>query len=103
MKKLAFFTLAAAAVGPLVLTSVSQDAQADGGACVRTQFKTTSIKDACTKGGQAEAKKVMKKFMATAKVKVAEVKDCKSCHTTLTQDWKLTDNALELFIKAGGK
>jgi len=103
MKKFALLTLATAAAGFLALTLVSQDAQAAGGACVHQEFKTTMVKDACTKGGQAEAKKIMKKFLSTAKAKAPEIKDCKSCHTSLTPDYKLTPNSLELFIKAGGK
>ena len=102
MKKLALLALATAAAGILSLTSVPQDAQA-GDACARKEFKTQMVKDACTKGGQAEAKKVMKKFLSTAKAKDATVKDCKSCHTTLSPDYKLTPNGLELFKKVGGK
>lgn len=102
MKKLALFALAVASAAILSLGTAPQEASA-GDACVRKEFKTTLVKDACTKGGQGEAKKVMKKFLSTAKAKVAEVKDCKSCHTTLSPDYKLTPNALELFQKAGGK
>ncbi|HWN68971.1 MAG TPA: hypothetical protein VNM90_15140 [Haliangium sp.] len=101
MKKLALIALAAASVAVLSLSS-PQEARA-GDACVRKEFKTTLVKDACTKGGQGEAKKVMKKFLSTAKAKNPEVKDCKSCHTTLSPDYKLTPNALEMFKKSGGK
>jgi hypothetical protein len=100
MKKPAWFSLVA--VGSLFLISVPQDAQA-GAACVRKEFKTTLVKDACTKGGQDEAKKVMKKFLATAKSKNPSVKDCKSCHTSLNPDFQLTPDALEKFQKSGGK
>ena len=104
MKKLELLALAAATAGILSLTSVSQDAQAaDAAACVRKEFKTNMVKDACTKGGQAEAKKVMKKFLSTAKAKNSSVKDCKSCHTSLSPDYKLTSDALMQFIKSGGK
>lgn len=102
MKKLALLALAAAAAGILSLTSVPQDAQA-GDACLRKDFKTQMVKEACTKGGQAEAKKVMKKFLSSAKAKNPSVKDCKSCHTSLSPDYKLTPDALEQFKKAGGK
>ena len=100
MKNPAWLNLAA--VGILFLTSVPQNAQG-GAPCVRQEFKTTLTKEACTKGGQDEAKKVMKKFLSTAKAKNPEVKDCKSCHTSLSPDYKNTPNALELFQKAGGK
>ncbi|MCY0989232.1 hypothetical protein OV203_18990 [Nannocystis sp. ILAH1] len=102
MKKFAFLALAAATACLLSLTSMSQDAQA-GDACVRKEFKTQLIKDACTKGGQDEAKKVMKKFLAKAKAKNPAIKDCKSCHTTLSPDFKLTNDALMQFQMAGGK
>jgi hypothetical protein len=102
MKKLALIALAAASVAILSLATVPQEARA-GDACVRKEFKTTLVKDACAKGGQGEAKKVMKKFLSTAKAKNPEVKDCKSCHTTLSPDYKLTPTALEMFKKAGGK
>jgi hypothetical protein len=49
------------------------------------------------------AKKVMKKFLSTAKAKNSSVKDCKSCHTSLSPDYKLTSDALMQFIKSGGK
>lgn len=102
MKKLALIAVAAASAAILSLAAAPQEASA-GDACVRKEFKTAMVKDACTKGGQAEAKKVMKKFLSTAKAKNPEVKDCKSCHTTLSPDYKLTPNAMELFKKAGGK
>src|SRR5690606_30967791 len=102
MKKLALIALAAASVAVLSLAVLPQEARA-GDACVRKDFKTAMVKDACAKGGQGEAKKVMKKFLSQAKAKSAEVKDCKSCHTTLSPDYKLTPNGLELFKKAGGK
>lgn len=101
MKKLALIALAVASAAILSLAT-PQEARA-GDACVRKEFKTTLVKDACTKGGQGEAKKVMKKFLSTAKAKNPEIKDCKSCHTTLSPDYKLTPNALEMFTKSGGK
>jgi hypothetical protein len=102
MKKLALLALAAASAAILSLASVPQEARA-ADTCVRKEFKTKMVKDACTKGGQAEAKKVMKKFLSTAKAKNPQVKDCKSCHTSLSPDYKLTPNGLEMFKTAGGK
>lgn len=102
MKKTAMFILAAAAGGVLSAILVPQDARA-GGACVRKEFKTTLVKDACTKGGQDEAKKVMKKFLILAKAKNPSVTDCKSCHASLTPDYKLTPDAIEKFQESGGK
>ena len=100
MKKITLLALAAA--GVLFWTSVPQDAQAEG-PCVRKEFKTTLVKDACTKGGQDEAKKVMKKFLVMAKDHEPRIKDCKSCHTSLTPDFKLTPDAIALFRGGGGK
>ena len=57
MKKLELLALAAATAGILSLTSVSQDAQAADAACVRKEFKTNLVKDACTKGGQCSQEK----------------------------------------------
>jgi hypothetical protein len=101
MKKVALLALAVASAAVFSLAA-PQESSADD-ACVRKEFKTKMVKDACTKAGQPEAKKVMKMFLATAKSKVAEVKDCASCHATLSPDYKLKPNALELFQKAGGK
>ena len=102
MKKPALFVLAAAC--GLFLIAVPQMAQA-GVPCATRNFKTTLIRDACTKGGQDEARKVMKKFLATAKVKVSSIQDCKSCHSAISPNSKYPrkPDALELFIKAGGQ
>lgn len=61
------------------------------------------VRDACARGGQAEAKKVMKASLYNFKAKAREVTGCKSCHTALSPDFKLTSNALELYTKGGGK
>ncbi|MFY0566917.1 hypothetical protein ACN28E_24185 [Archangium lansingense] len=100
MKKPALLALVAAC--SLFLIAVPRMALA-GVPCVTREFKTTLTKDACTKGGQDEAKKVMKKFLATAKVKASSIKDCKSCHSALSPNYPRTPDALELFQKAGGK
>ncbi|WP_157232181.1 hypothetical protein [Hyalangium minutum] len=100
MKKPAFPALAAAC--SLFLIAVPGIALA-GVPCVTREFKTTLIKDACTKGGQDEAKKSMKKFLATTKNKVPSIKDCKSCHSALSPNYPRTPDALEQFQKAGGK
>jgi Fe-S oxidoreductase len=100
MKKPALLALAAAC--SLFLIAVPRMAQA-GVPCVRKEFRTTTIKDACTKGGQDEAKKVMKKFLSTAKAKNPSVTDCKSCHSALSPNYPLTPDALEKFKIVGGK
>ena len=101
MKKLALTILAGASIAILSLAAAPQ---ADAGdACARKEFKTELVKKACEKGGQAEAKKVMKKFMASAKKVNAAIKNCKSCHEGLKPDYKLTKDGLKMFKDAGGK
>ncbi|WP_437817208.1 hypothetical protein [Sorangium sp. So ce1078] len=102
MKKLALLAFAVSSAAFFSLAAAPQESSA-GDPCVRKEFKTRLVRDACQKGGQAEAKKTMKKFFMTAKEKAPEVTACKSCHATLSPDYKLTSNALELFKKAGGK
>lgn len=102
MKKMTWLMIAAAAAGVLSATWGPQDARAEG-ACVRKEFKTTLVKDACTKGGQDEAKKAMKKFLVVAKAKNPSVTDCKSCHASLAPDFRLTPDGLLQFQRSGGK
>lgn len=66
--------------------------------CVTKEFKTELAKNACAKGGQAEAKAEMKKFM-----KAAKIKSCNACHAKLAPNYELKKDALEQFKKAGGK
>ncbi|WP_428268458.1 hypothetical protein [Haliangium sp.] len=101
MKKLALLALAAASASILAFGSVPQNAQA-ADACARKEFKTETVKAACEKGGQKEAKKVMKKFLSQAKKQDSSL-TCKSCHSSLKPDYKLKPDALEMFKKFGGK
>jgi hypothetical protein len=80
-----------------IATFTSSDAQAVT-ACVTTKFQTELIKNACTKGGQPEAKTAMKKFMKDAKIK-----SCNACHSKLAPKYELKKDAFEQFKKAGGK
>jgi hypothetical protein len=85
-----------------VLTVVSFSATADDAptpaACLHKEFKTELVKSACAKGGQAEAKTVMKAFM-----KEKKIKSCNVCHSKLAPKYDLKNDALEQFQKAGGK
>ena len=72
-----------------------------GKACARTTFDTKLVGDACKKGGQAEAKKAMKKFLKDAKKKEATI-DCKSCHSKLAPSYELKKDALDHYKKLGG-
>ncbi len=69
MKKIALTIFAVASLAMLSLAA-PQPADAGDDACARKAFKTELVKNACAKGGQKEAKKVMKKFMAAAKKRI---------------------------------
>jgi hypothetical protein len=84
-----------------VTLSSTNDAVA-GAACKRTTFETKLVGDACKKGGQAEAKKVMKKWLKGAKKKEAGL-ECKSCHTKLAPKYDLKPDGLQKFKDLGGK
>lgn len=103
MKKLALTILAAASVAILAFAQPQTANAQDDGSCVRKEFKTELVKNACKKGGQKEAKKAMKKFLSQAKKADVGVKTCKSCHSKLKPSYELTKEGLELFKKAGGK
>lgn len=102
--------LVAAAFGWAVATVSVVPADARNGACVARTFKTEMVKDACARGGQAEAKKVMKRFMADAQVRVSKFKRkasdelaCETCHTRLAPSYPLTEDGLALFKRLGGR
>ncbi len=71
--------------------------------CARTTFKTKLIKAACAKGGQKQAKKVMKAFVAKKKKTNDKIENCSSCHSKLGPAYPLKSNGLSLFKAAGGK
>lgn len=103
MSKLGFFATIAAITASLTLASVVPSAVAEedppaAGPCVRTDFKTEMVKAACAKGGQKEAKEVMKKFN-----KEKKIKSCNQCHTKLAPKYELKADAFEQFTKLGGK
>ena len=101
MSKLGFVATVTSIIGALAFATFSSPANADdaaAGPCVRTEFKTELVKQACTKGGQKEAKEVMKKFMKDNKIK-----SCNECHTKLAPNYENKPDALEKFQKLGGK
>jgi hypothetical protein len=67
-------------------------------ACVTTDFKTELVKKACEKGGQKEAKEVMKAWN-----KEKKIKSCNQCHTKLAPKYELKKDGLEQYKKLGGK
>src|SRR5262245_7960523 len=96
----ATFLTIAAAIGVAQVTPTSALA---AGECVRKEFKTKMVKEACAKGGQKAAKDAMKAFLKVAKTKNAKITGCPTCHKKVGGDFPLTDNALTLFKDAGGE
>jgi len=71
-------------------------------ACKTTKFSTQLIKDACAKGGQKEAKEVMKKFTKEARAKKPSI-DCKSCHAKIGGSFDLKPDGLAQYRELGGQ
>ena len=98
MSKLGFIATITSIVGVLAFATFTPSADADGTACIHTDFKTELVKQACEKGGQKEAKDAMKAFMKDKKIK-----SCNQCHAKLAPKYELKADGLEQFQKAGGK
>jgi cytochrome c553 len=96
MAKLGLLSLAAAMVAALLVAHPSTPS-ADT-PCVTTDFKTELVKAACTKGGQKEAKDMMKKWN-----KEKSIKSCNQCHEKLAPKYELKKDGLEQYKKLGGK
>ena len=71
--------------------------------CVRKTFLTRQYENACQAGGQAEAKKVAKRFLSQAKRKDRSIANCMSCHNSLAPSYTLKAGALDKFRGAGGQ
>jgi NAD-dependent SIR2 family protein deacetylase len=100
MSKLGLFATLTSILGALTFATLSASAEpaATATACVHNEFKTELVKQACEKGGQKQAKDVMKAFM-----KEKKIKSCNQCHSKLAPKYELKADALEQFKKAGGK
>ena len=101
MSKLGLFASILSIVGVFTFATVSasaDDAPKGPAPCVHTEFKTELVKQACTKGGQPEAKTAMKAFMKDKKIK-----SCNQCHSKLAPKYELKPDAVAQFQKAGGK
>lgn len=100
MLKLGLLASIATIIGTLSFATLSAPAVAapEEGACVHKEFKTETVKAACEKGGQKEAKEVMKAFM-----KANKLKSCNECHKNLAPKYDLKPDAHEKFAKLGGK
>jgi NAD-dependent SIR2 family protein deacetylase len=98
MSKLGLFATLTSIVGALTFATLATPADAGAAACVHADFKTELVKQACEKGGQKEAKDVMKAFM-----KEKKIKSCNQCHSKLAPKYELKADALDQFKKLGGK
>jgi hypothetical protein len=99
MSKLGLFATLTSIIGALTFATLATPADAGGpAACVHADFKTELVKQACEKGGQKEAKDVMKAFM-----KEKKIKSCNQCHSKLAPKYELKADALDQFKKLGGK
>lgn len=103
MSKLGVIGLSIALAGLVYAASVAAPREAQAGkACATANLQTKLVGDACKKGGQAEAKKVMKTFLKTAKAKQANL-ECKTCHSSLAPSYALKPDGLAKFRELGGK
>lgn len=98
MVKLGLFATIAAIIGSLTFANMSTPQAGDAAPCVTKDFKTEMVKTACAKGGQKEAKEVMKAWNKDKKIK-----SCNQCHTKLAPKYELKADGLEQFTKLGGK
>lgn len=97
MAKLGLLATVAAIIGALTFANVTAPQAADT-PCVTKDFKTELVKAACTKGGQKEAKAVMKAWN-----KEKKIKSCNDCHSKLAPSYELKADGLERYKKLGGK
>jgi hypothetical protein len=99
MAKLGFFVSVTAVVAMLGYATVRSTSTADAAdACVRKEFKTEMVKEACAKGGQKAAKDAMKAFNKDKKIK-----SCNQCHSKLAPTYELKADGLKQFQDLGGK
>jgi hypothetical protein len=97
MSKFGIIASLVAIVGGLSLATLT--ASADSPApCVRKDFKTDLVKQACTAGGQPAAKDAMKKWN-----KDHNITSCNKCHSKLAPNYELKTDGFDQFTKLGGK
>lgn len=102
MVKAALVSLVTAALATVAVVSYAPSTVDAAAACKSKKFETTMVADACTKGGQAEAKKVMKAWMKQAKKKQKDLA-CATCHSKVGGAYPLKPDGLRLFKEYGGK
>jgi hypothetical protein len=95
---IASVTTLATLIGALVFATLSSTQVEAADACLRKDFKTEMVRDACAKGGQRAAKDAMKAFN-----KEKKLKSCNLCHSKLAPTYELKADGLEQFKKLGGK
>ena len=98
MSKLGLIASILSIAGALTFATFSASAEDAPAPCLHKDFKTELVKQACTKGGQPEAKTAMKAFM-----KEKKIKSCNQCHVKLAPSYELKPDAFEQFQKLGGK
>jgi cytochrome c553 len=97
MSKYGILVSIVAIIGALSIASLTASADASA-PCVRKDFKTDLVKQACTSGGQQAAKDAMKKWN-----KDHNITSCNKCHSKLAPTYELKDDGLDQFTKLGGK
>ena len=99
MAKLGFLATLSLIIGGITFANMSSPtAQTPPAPCVTKEFKTEMVKEACTKGGQKQAKEMMKAWN-----KEKKIKSCNQCHAKLAPNYELKDDGLKQFQDLGGK
>lgn len=101
MAKLGFASLLAVFIATLTLVAVTSHDASAGKPCSRAKFETKLVADACKKGGQDEAKKVMKAWLKEAKKKQAATA-CQTCHSKVGGAYPLKPTGLKAYKDLGG-
>ena len=98
MAKLGLLFSIATIIGAFTFANMSSPEAQTAPPCVTKEFQTELVKKACEKGGQKEAKEVMKAWNKDKKIK-----SCNQCHSKLAPKYELKKDGLEQFKKLGGK
>ncbi|HUQ03060.1 MAG TPA: hypothetical protein VM261_11245 [Kofleriaceae bacterium] len=102
MAKLGFASIITAFVATLAIVGFTAESASAGKPCSRAKTETKFLGDACKKGGQDEAKKVMKAFLKDYK-KANPSATCNTCHTKVGGAYPLKPDGLQKAKDAGMK
>ena len=102
MAKLGFASIIAAFVATLAIVGVTANDASAGKPCSRAKPETKFLGDACKKGGQDEAKKVMKGFLKEYK-KTVPAATCNTCHSKVGGAYPLKPDGAQKAKDAGMK